>query len=136
MDYWFRGEDARILCGTSLSYIFVYFLLVFGFTYFYTAIVFDPKEVAKNIQRAGGFIPGIRPGEPTGNYLGKVISRTTLVGATFLGVIAVLPTVVQQSFNLAALTIGGTSVLIVVSVVLETMRQIDGELSMREYDGV
>jgi preprotein translocase subunit SecY len=122
------------ISGTSWTYVLVYFSLVFGFTYFYTAIVFDPQEVAKNIQRSGGFIPGIRPGEPTGQYLGKVISRTTLIGATFLGLIAVLPTVMQQSLNLAALTIGGTGVLIAVSVVLETVRQIDAQLTMREYE--
>lgn len=122
------------LNGTSVSYIITYFILVFGFTYFYTAIVFDPQEVAKNIQRAGGFIPGIRPGEPTGRHLGKITSRTTLVGATFLGAVAVLPNIVQGSLGLAALSIGGTSVLIVVSVVLETVRQIDAQLSMREYE--
>ena len=122
------------LSGTSLSYILVYFTLVFGFTYFYTAIVFDPQEVAKNIQRSGGFIPGIRPGEPTGRHLAKIISRTTLVGATFLGLIAVLPNVVQSGLGLTALSIGGTSVLIVVSVVLETVRQIEAQLSMREYE--
>jgi len=124
------------ISGTSWTYVVVYFTLVFGFTYFYTAIVFDPQEVAKNIQRSGGFIPGIRPGDPTGQYLGKVISRTTLIGATFLGLVAVLPTIMQQSLNLSALTIGGTSVLIVVSVVLETVRQIDAQLTMREYENV
>ena len=124
------------ISGTSWTYVVVYFTLVFGFTYFYTAIVFDPQEVAKNIQRSGGFIPGIRPGDPTGQYLGKVISRTTLIGATFLGLVAVLPTIMQQSLNLSALTIGGTSVLIVVSVVLETVRQIDAQLTMPEYENV
>lgn len=123
--------------GTSWAYILTYFFLVFGFTYFYTAIVFDPHEVAKNVQRAGGFIPGIRPGEPTGNHLSKIVSRTTLIGATFLAVVAVLPNVIQHYYptgtNLS-FAIGGTSVLIVVSVVLETMRQVEGQLSMREYD--
>jgi len=122
--------------GTSWSYAVMYFLLVFGFTYFYTAIVFDPKEVSRNIQRAGGFIPGIRPGDPTAQFLGRVINRVTLIGAVFLALIAVLPQVVQQTMNLATLTIGGTAVLIVVSVVLETARQFDAQLSMREYEGV
>lgn len=122
--------------GNSWSYIFFYFVLVFGFTYFYTAIVFDAKEVSKNIQRAGGFIPGIRPGEPTAHFLGRVINRTTLVGAIFLGAIAVLPQVIHQTLGLATLRIGGTAVLIVVSVVLETMRQADAQLTMREYEGV
>lgn len=129
------GRLQGFASGTSWTYAFFYFILVFGFTYFYTAIVFDPQEVAKNVQRAGGFVPGIRPGEPTGRHIGKIVSRTTLIGATFLGVVAVLPTVMQQSFSTTtSLTIGGTSVLIVVSVVLETMRQIEGQLSMREYE--
>ncbi len=123
------------ITGTSWTYVIVYFLLVFAFTYFYTAIVFDPQEVAKNVQRAGGFIPGIRPGEPTGRHLGKIISRTTLIGATFLASIAVMPNIAQQFFSSGiSLAIGGTSVLIVVSVVLETVRQIDGQLTMREYE--
>lgn len=121
---------------TSWLYVAIYFFLVFGFTYFYTAIVFDAREVSKNIQRSGGFIPGIRPGEPTAQFLGRVINRTTLVGATFLGLIAVLPQVIQNSLGLATLTIGGTAVLIVVSVVLETMRQFDAQLTMREYEGI
>lgn len=122
--------------GNSWWYAAMYFLLVFGFTYFYTAIVFDPKEVSRNIQRAGGFIPGIRPGDPTAQFLGRVINRVTLIGALFLALIAVLPQVVQQTMGLATLTIGGTAVLIVVSVVLETARQFDAQLSMREYEGV
>lgn len=130
------NDVQNFFSGNSWWYVMFYFLLVFGFTYFYTAIVFDPKEVSKNIQRAGGFIPGIRPGDPTAEFLGRVINRTTLVGAIFLGLIAVLPQIVQQTMNLATLTIGGTAVLIVVSVVLETMRQADAQLTMREYERV
>lgn len=119
----------------SWTYVGLYFVLVFAFTYFYTAVVFDPKEVAQNVQRAGGFVPGIRPGDATASYLSRIINRTTLAGALFLGIIAVLPQVMQQSFNLTALTIGGTGVLIVVSVVLETMKQLGAQLTMREYEG-
>ena len=126
----------NLFSQTSTLYAFLYFFFVFTFTYFYTAVVFDPKEVSQNIQRAGGFIPGIRPGEPTAQYLSRIISRTTLIGAVFLGVIAVLPQIVQQSLGLATLTVGGTAVLIVVSVVLETVRQIDAQLTMREYENI
>jgi len=119
----------------SWTYVVLYFLLVFAFTYFYTAVVFNTKEVSQNIQRAGGFIPGIRPGDATASYLSRVVNRTTLAGALFLGIIAVLPQVIQQSFGFAALTIGGTGVLIVVSVVLETMKQLGAQLTMREYEG-
>lgn len=113
----------------------LYFLLVVLFTYFYTAVTFDPAEISKNLQKSGGFIPGIRPGESTGQFLSKVINRITLSGALFLGVIAVLPNVVRAISGIQALTIGGTALLIVVAVALETMRQIDSQLTIREYEG-
>jgi preprotein translocase subunit SecY len=127
---------ANFFSQTSWLYIVTYFFLVFLFTYFYTAIVFDAKEVAQNIQRAGGFIPGLRPGEPTAKFLTRIINRTTLFGALFLGIIAVLPQILHQTLGLPTLRIGGTSVLIVVSVVLETIRQIEAQLTMREYEGI
>lgn len=111
----------------------VYFILVFLFTYFYTAVTFDPDSVAKNLQRSGGFIPGIRPGGHTAEYLGNLVTRLTLVGALFLGVIAVLPVGMQIATGMAALAIGGTAVLIVVSVVLDLIRRLDAQVSMREY---
>jgi len=114
-------------------YAAVYFLLVFFFTYFYTAVTFDPKSIAENLQKNGAFIPGVRPGEPTAEYLGKVVTRITLVGALFLGIIAVLPPVVTAITDLQFLTIGGTGLLIVVSVVLDVMKKINAQLSMREY---
>lgn len=112
----------------------LYFLLVFVFTYFYTAVTFDPQAIASNIQKQGGFILGIRPGRPTAEYLAHVLNRITLFGAFFLGFIAVLPLAVQAGFGISALTIGGTSLLIVVSVVLETLKQIQAQVVMHEYE--
>jgi preprotein translocase subunit SecY len=115
-------------------YGILYFILVFLFTYFYTAVAFDPKSISENIQKQGGFVPGIRPGRPTAEYLHKTLNRITLVGALFLGAIAVLPYVMEGFFDIPALTIGGTGVLIVVSVVIETMRQIQSQMVMRDYE--
>ena len=114
-------------------YAVIYFLLVFLFTYFYTAVTFDPDSISKNLQRNGAFIPGVRPGQHTSEYLGKLITRLTLVGALFLGVIAVLPLIVQSLTGVAALAIGGTALLIVVSVVLDLIRRVDSQISLREY---
>jgi preprotein translocase subunit SecY len=110
-----------------------YFLLVFLFTYFYTAVTFDPDSISTNLQKSGAFIPGIRPGQSTSEYLAKVLTRITLVGALFLGVIAVLPLAVQSITGIASLAIGGTALLIVVSVVLDLLKKVDAQLSMREY---
>jgi preprotein translocase subunit SecY len=117
-------------------YSLIYFFLVAVFTYFYTAVTFDPKEISKNLQRAGGFIAGIRPGDSTSGFLSKIISRLTLSGAIFLGIIAVLPNLTQMITGIAILTIGGTALLIVVSVALETIRQINSQLVMREYEEI
>jgi preprotein translocase subunit SecY len=124
-----------VLSPGTMSYGIIYFFLVFIFTYFYTAVTFDPSEISKNLQRSGGFVPGIRPGEPTAVYLRSIISRVTLFGASFLGIIAVLPILTQSLTKASALTIGGTALLIVVSVVLETTKQIDSQLTVREYEG-
>jgi preprotein translocase subunit SecY len=105
------------------------------FTYFYTAVTFDPKVISENIQKQGGFIPGIRPGPSTAGFLSHVVNRITLVGALFLGAIAVLPLIVQAALGVQTLTIGGTALLIVVSVAIETMRQIEAQLTAREYEG-
>lgn len=112
----------------------IYFLLVFAFTYFYTAVTFDPQAIADNLQKQGGFILGIRPGRPTAEFLQRILNRITLLGGLFLGIIAVLPLIVQGAFRLSALTIGGTSLLIVVSVLLETMKQMNAQLVMHEYE--
>src|SRR3989344_5508304 len=122
---------ARFL-GNQTIYGAVYFLLVIVFTYFYTSITFDPKEIAQNLQRSGGFIPGIRPGEPSSQFISKVTNRITLFGSIFLGIIAVLPIVVQGLTGFQQLTIGGTALLIVVSVAFETMKQLESQLVMRE----
>ncbi len=122
------------LFQNQLFYGIAYFVLVFLFTYFYSAVVFHPDQVAENIQKQGGFIPGIRPGKNTSEYLGWVTNRLLLAGATFLALIAVLPLVVQQMTGNVNLVIGGTSILIIVSVVIDSMKQVDAQLSMREYD--
>ncbi len=115
-------------------YGLLYFVLVFAFTFFYTAIIFDPKKIAENLQKQGGFIPGIRPGAPTAEYLQSVITRINLFGATFLGAIAVLPILAQGSGGNQLLAVGGTSLLIVVSVVIESVKQVESQLTMRQYD--
>lgn len=122
--------------ANQLAYGIVYFLLVFLFTYFYTAITFNPQEVAKNLQRSGGFVPGIRPGESTEKFFGSIVTRITFFGALFLGLIAILPIIVQRLTGIAVVTISGTAILIVVAVALETMRQIDSQLTVREYEGI
>ena len=120
----------------QLFYGIFYFILVFGFTYFYTAVIFHPKQIADNLQKQGGFIPGIRPGASTADYLSKTTTRIILAGALFLAMIAVLPMILQQATGVQVLTFGGTSILIVVSVIIETIRQIDSQLTMREYEGL
>jgi len=119
----------------QLTYGIIYFLLVVIFTYFYTAVTFDPKNISENLQKMGGFIPGIRPGPPTTQFLNFILNRVLLIGAIFLGVIAVAPTIVQAATGVTTFQIGGTSILIVVSVILETLRQIESQLTMREYEG-
>jgi preprotein translocase subunit SecY len=114
-------------------YASFYFLLVFLFTYFYTAVTFDPEAIATNLQKSGAFIPGVRPGQSTSDYISKVLIRITLVGALFLGVIAVLPLAVQAITGITSLAIGGTALLIVVSVVLDLVKKVDAQISMREY---
>lgn len=111
----------------------VYFLLVVVFTYFYTAVMFDPEKTAENLTKNGAFIPGYRPGNATAEYIGYVLARITLIGALFLGLVAVLPVVVQGITGLTAIQVGGTSLLIAVSVILDVIKKIDAQLSMREY---
>ncbi len=120
---------------TGVLYNVVYFVLVVGFTYFYTAVVFNPKKIAEEIQKYGGFIPGIRPGSPTAGYLNYILTRITLAGALFLGLIAVFPTIARFFTNIQNLMLGGTGILIVVSVVLETVKAIEAQLVMRNYEG-
>lgn len=118
------------------AYGILYFLLVGLFTYFYTAVTFDPKAIASNLQKMGGFIPGIRPGESTANFLYYILNRILLIGALFLGTVAVMPSIIGGATGITVFSflIGGTALLITVSVVLETMRQINSQLQMREYE--
>ncbi len=127
------GAQLNSIMQNQWIYAAIYFVLVFFFTYFYTAVTFDPKSISENLQKNGAFIPGVRPGEHTAEYLGKVVSRITLVGAFFLGVIAVLPPVIQAITGIQFLTIGGTALLIVVSVVLDIVKKSDAQLAMKEY---
>jgi preprotein translocase subunit SecY len=116
------------------GYNLIYFGLVVGFTYFYTSVVFNTQKIADELKKNGQFVPGIRPGEPTANYLGSVLNKVTLVGAVFLGVVAVAPAVVQVALRIPTLSVGGTGVLIVGSVVLETTKSLQSQLSIRSYD--
>src|SRR6266568_1062058 len=134
----FRGiaENLNLwFSPTGWFYNVFYFVLVVAFTFFYTAVVFNPKKIAEEIQKYGGFIPGVRPGKPTSNYLNYILTRITLVGACFLGLVAILPTLIQVATGVQTLLLGGTSILIVVSVVLETYKAIEANLVMRNYEG-
>lgn len=122
------------LFSNDLFYGIVYFLLVVAFTFFYTAIVFKPDQVAENLQKQGGFVPTVRPGQQTSKYLDFVLKRITLFGALFLGLIAVLPFIIQSLTGIKTLVLGGTGLLIIVSVVIDTMRSIRSQLVMRTYD--
>lgn len=129
------AQQVTTLFQNQIFYGIAYFLLVVAFTYFYTAVVFNPEEIADNVQKQGGFVPGLRPGRQTAEFLYKVLNRVTLAGALFLGLIAVLPFLMQIVTKTQALTIGGTSLLIVVAVVIETVKQIESQLVMRDYEG-
>ncbi len=118
---------------TSVLYAVLYFILVFLFTYFYTAVTFDPEALSTNLQKNGAFIPGIRPGASTSEYISKVLGRITMLGAIFLGFIAVLPLIIRSLTGITAIALGGTALLIVVSVVLDLIKKIDAQISMREY---
>jgi preprotein translocase subunit SecY len=130
-----KNISSQILAFTNnqMYYGIMYFLLVVLFTYFYTAVTFDPEATSHNLQRSGAFIPGVRPGETTERYISGVLTRITLVGALFLGLIAVLPIIVQSVSGITALSVGGTSLLIAVSVVIDLIKKIDGQISLREY---
>ncbi|MFA6098773.1 MAG: preprotein translocase subunit SecY [Patescibacteria group bacterium] len=134
---WLAGTANWVITvfKNQLFYAVFYFVLVVAFTYFYTAVVFHPTQISENLQKQGGFIPGIRPGKPTSDFLGYVSSRIILGGALFLGIIAILPNIVQSLTNITTLVVGGTSLLIVVSVVIEIVKQIESQLVMRNYEG-
>lgn len=132
---WVASAARAVVSGLSNQWVYggMYFFLVVVFTYFYTAITFEPNQMAKNLQKNGAFIPGVRPGQNTAEYLGDIITRVTLFGALFLGAIAILPIIVQGLTGITALTIGGTALLIAVSVILDLVKKIDAQTSIREY---
>ncbi len=134
-DSGFWGGFLKVFSADSWIYAILYFLLILFFTYFYTAIQFNPVEISNNMKQNGGFIPGLRPGRPTSDYISKVLSRITLAGAIFLGVIAVLPIFLNLGLNISNLSIGGTSILIVVGVALETVKELESQMLMRHYKG-
>lgn len=131
----FWGKFWSMFTQTSWVYMLLYFLLIVFFTYFYTAIQFNPIEISNNMKRNGGFVPGIRPGRPTSEYISKILTRITLTGALFLGIIAVLPMILSQVISFNFYAIGGSSLLIVVGVALETTKQIESQMLMRHYKG-
>ncbi|MCF7860302.1 preprotein translocase subunit SecY [Patescibacteria group bacterium] len=135
---WVASLSAKVIAifNDQLIYGIIYFVLVFAFTYFYTEVVFHPDRIAENLQKQGGFIPGIRPGKSTTDYLSYTTHRIIFFGALFLSLIAILPLVMRYFTGAQSLVIGGTSLLIVVAVVIETVKQIESQLTMREYDGL
>jgi preprotein translocase subunit SecY len=122
--------------NNSLYYGIIYFVMVVAFTFFYTSVIFKPDQIAENLQKQGAFVPGIRPGKPTEEYLGHVMSRIVLTGAIFLGLVAVLPLFVEQFTGTQTLVVGGTSILIIVAVVIEMVQQINAKLTMRDYEAL
>ena len=133
----FMQEISKYFDYTSWVYSTVYSLLIIFFTYFYTAIAFNPKDVSDNMKKQGGFIPGVRPGKPTSDFIDNILTKITLPGAIFLAIIAILPTILMKlgvTTGLASF-FGGTSLLIIVGVALDTLQQIESHLLMRHYDG-
>ena len=126
---------ATSVSPTSVFYWVAVFILVIAFTFFYTLVTFQQQNLAENLQKNGGFVPGIRPGRPTQQYLNRVILRITWAGAIFLGFVAVVPFIISQLTGIQALTLSGASLLIVVGVALDTMRQLEAQLLMRQYEG-
>jgi preprotein translocase subunit SecY len=132
----FLGRLARFFDPSNAPYLILYAMLIVMFTYFYTAVQFNPVEHADNLKKSGGYIPGIRPGQPTAVYLNNVLTRITLFGALFLAAVAVVPYLISGTLGLGnQILLGGTSMLIVVGVSLDTVRQLESQLMMRNYEG-
>jgi preprotein translocase subunit SecY len=131
----FAGEVAQFLSPNTFQYNLIYFFMVVGFTYFYTMVIFQQQKIPENLQRQGAFIPGVRPGRNTQLYLQRVLNRITLIGALFLGLVAILPYIAAQITGVNTLLLGATSLLIVVGVAIDTMRQLEAQLMMRNYEG-
>ncbi len=131
----FGGAFMRVFDASGVVYAIVYFLLILGFSYFYSSIQFNPVEVANNLKKNGGFVPGFRPGKPTADFIHKVLNKITLFGALYLSVIAILPIVTGNIIGIQSLAIGGTSIIIVVGVALETVKAMEAQMLMRHYKG-
>ncbi len=131
----FGGAFMRVFDSSGVVYAIVYFLLILGFSYFYSSIQFNPVEVANNLKKNGGFVPGFRPGKPTADFIHKVLNKITLFGALYLSVIAILPIITGNIIGIQSLAIGGTSVIIVVGVALETVKAMEAQMLMRHYKG-
>ena len=131
----FAGELSRFMSPNTLQYNILYFVLVVAFTYFYTMVIFQQQKISENLQRQGAFIPGVRPGKNTQQYLLRTLNRITLIGALFLGLVAILPFIASQLTGVNSLLLGATSLLIVVGVAIDTMRQLEAQLVMRNYEG-
>jgi preprotein translocase subunit SecY len=131
----YANKTIALFNSQGWFYGVTYFLLIMVFTYFYTAVVFNPTEIAENVQKNGGFVPGLRPGAQTADFLASVLNRITLAGAFFLALIAILPLLLQSFTGTQALTFGGTGLLIVVSVVIEVIKKIEAQLTMHDYEG-
>lgn len=127
------GRALQYFVETGWLYSTVYFLLVVGFTYFYTAITFDPASTAENLQKNGAFVSGVRPGAQTEEFIGTIVGRLTCIGALFLGIVAVIPFIIQAATGMTAFTIGGTGILIVVAVVIDLIKKVDAQVAMRSY---
>ncbi len=126
----YNAIDAR-----SFVYIVVYFIMIIGFSYFYSSIQFNPVEIANNLKKQGGFIPGFRPGKPTVDFIKRVLNKVTLFGAIYLAIVAICPILVSKAVGNSSVAIGGTSVIIVVGVALETVKALESQMLMRQYKG-
>ena len=131
--FWYKF--LKVFDTTSVVYMVLYFLLIIAFSYFYATIQFNPIEISNNLKKNGGFIPGFRPGRPTSDFIHKVLNKITLFGALYLGILAVIPIIVTRITGLTTLSLGGTSIIIVVGVALETVQQMEAQMVMRNYKG-
>jgi preprotein translocase subunit SecY len=134
---WFNLKVAKPIFGTptGIWYNLIYFFLIVGFTFFYTEMTYDPLKLSDDLKKYGGFIPGIRPGESTSQYISTVLRKITLPTSIFLGLVAVLPNLVFRRMTVTSFVFGGTSLLIIIGVALETMREVEAYLLMRQYEG-
>ena len=131
----FWASVVNAVDSKSVLYMIIYFLLIIAFSYFYATIQFNPVEISNNLKKNGGFIPGFRPGKPTADFIKKVLNKITLFGAVYLGIVAILPLIIGRIVNVSTLSIGGTSVIIVVGVALETVQSLESQMLMRQYKG-